>query len=132
MNSAPPFTPLSVVSILLVEDEPKLRATLVEGLQLEQWTVEGAATGHEALRLIAAHSFDVIVLDWMLPDRDGLEIVRHLRAAGNPVPVLLISARGGGANRELALQAGATDYLEKPFSFDQLLARTRSMLEPAT
>lgn len=113
--------------VLLVEDEPKLRKSLVEGLQLEQWAVMGAATGAEASRLIEAQSFDLLVLDWMLPDCDGLDIVRRLRASHCQVPVLMITA-SGEATRETALQSGATDYLTKPFSFYELLARARTLL----
>lgn len=120
----------SVVRILLVEDEPKLRESLIEGLRLEEWTVVGASTGAEAIRQIDAHEFDLIVLDWMLPDCDGLEIVRGLRAQQNNVPVLMITARGGAAN-ELALKSGATDYLAKPFSFEELLSRSRALLGSA-
>ena len=117
----------SVIRILLVEDEPKLRESLLEGLRLEKWTVIGASTGAEALQQIYAHEFDLIVLDWMLPDCDGLEIVRRLRAQQNNTPVLIITARGGAAN-ELALKSGATDYLGKPFSFEELLSRSRALL----
>lgn len=118
-----------VARVLLVEDEPKLRESLVEGLELEQWTVTGVATGTEALRQIDAQPVDLILLDWMLPDGDGLEIVRQLRARGSRIPVLLISARGGKENREVALRSGANDFLAKPFSFDQLLACSRRLLE---
>ena len=130
----PPLTksPPSLVRVLLVEDEPKLRTSLIEGLQLEQWSVTGAATGAEASQLIESQHFDLIVLDWMLPDCDGLEIVRDLRANRRQVPVLMITARGGGANKAAALQSGATDLLAKPFSFDELLARARKLLAAPT
>ena len=118
--------------ILLVEDEPKLRQTLAEGLCLEDWHVTSAATGSEAQSLLESQVFDAVVLDWMLPDRDGLEIVRRLRASGSRLPVLIISARGGTNAAETVRQAGATDYLAKPFSFEDLLARTRALLSPAT
>jgi DNA-binding response OmpR family regulator len=119
-----------VARILLVEDEPKLRESLLEGLQLEQWDATGAATGAEALREIETQPFDLIVLDWMLPDCEGLEVVRQLRAKGSTTPVLLVTARGGNANRERAFEAGATDFLAKPFSFDELLSRARALLDP--
>ena len=128
MNFAPSTTTPSLVRILLVEDEPKLRESWVEGLQLEQWAVAGAATGAEALRLIKAQPFDLIVLDWMLPDCDGLEILRQVRAHTSRVPILLVTARGGNANRA-ALQCGATDFLAKPFGFYELLSRARNLLE---
>lgn len=122
------MTTQSVVNVLLVEDEPKLRASLIEGLQLEEWRVAGAGSGVEALRYIETESFDLIVLDWLLPDGDGLEIVRRLRALRNPVPILMITARVGDASRELARQSGVNDFLAKPFAFDELLARARALL----
>lgn len=121
----------AIARVLLVEDEPKLRQSLTEGLGLEEWHVTSAATGGEAQQLLESHSFDAIVLDWMLPDCDGLDIVRRLRALGSRVPVLIISARGGAGVTAIVQQAGATDYLAKPFSFEDLLARTRALLRVA-
>jgi DNA-binding response OmpR family regulator len=128
-----PFSPPARVSlrILLVEDEPKLRQTLVEGLSLEAWSVTGAADGAEAWRLIEAEPFDLIVLDWMLPDCDGIELIRCLREAQREVPILLITARCTPADRETALRVGATDFLAKPFSFHDLLDRARALLSAA-
>src|SRR5690606_6418787 len=97
--------------ILLVEDEPKLRKSLAEGLCLEDWQVTSAATGSEAEKLLESQPFDAVVLDWMLPDWDGLDIVRRLRARGSHLPVLIISARGGAHAAETIRQAGASDYL---------------------
>jgi DNA-binding response OmpR family regulator len=114
--------------VLLVEDEPKLRESLVEGLRLEQWTVTAAGSGAEARQQIAEQQFDLIVLDWMLPDYNGLDIVREIRAQGSNVPVLMITARDGTTARDLSLQAGATDFLPKPFSFDDLLTHSRALL----
>jgi DNA-binding response OmpR family regulator len=131
MNAVSSAPASYMVSLLLVEDEPKLRDSLLEGLRMEHLAATGAANGTEALRQIETQPFDLIVLDWMLPDCEGLEIVRSLRDRGNQVPVLVISARGGSANREAALRAGATDFLAKPFSFDQLLDRTRNLLGAA-
>lgn len=124
------MTARAAICVLLVEDEPKLRESLVEGLRLEEWTVIGAATAAEALERIAASKLDLIVLDWMLPDGDGLEIVQRLRARGNDVPLLLITARGGRAAKEAALHSGANDYLAKPFSFDDLIAHCRALVAP--
>jgi two-component system, OmpR family, response regulator len=118
----------SIVRVLLVEDEPKLRESLIEGLRLEEWSVTGAGTGAEAEQHLAAQEFDLIVLDWMLPDCDGLELVHRLRAQRNNVPVLMITARAGGAARELVMKSGASDYLAKPFSFDDLLSHSRALL----
>lgn len=115
--------------ILLVEDEPRLRKSLAEGLCLEDWDVKSAATGGEAQQLLHRESFDAVVLDWMLPDRDGLEIVRQLRAQGNAIPILIISARGGAAAAAEIQDAGANDYLPKPFSFDDLLMHMHAILD---
>lgn len=123
-----PRTSPSVARVLLVEDEPKLRQSLAEGLRLEEWSVTDAATGAEAWQHLEAETFDLIVLDWMLPDFDGLEIVRQLRSQGNYVPVLMITARAGASAEVLVKQSGATAYLAKPFSFDDLLSRSRALL----
>ena len=118
----------SIIRILLVEDEPKLRQSLIEGLKLEEWRITGAASGAEALQHLDTEIFDLVVLDWMLPNFDGLEIVRRLRAQRNSVPVLMITARVGPSAEALLKQSGATDYLAKPFSFEDLLARCRALL----
>jgi DNA-binding response OmpR family regulator len=128
MNPTVPSALRSTAHVLLVEDEPKLRYSLAEGLRLEDWAVTAAATGAEALREMEARPFDLIVLDWMLPDCDGLEIIQRLRARGSQVPVLLITARGGTNARAIAAEAGATDFLAKPFSFDDLLNRSRALV----
>lgn len=118
----------TTVRVLLVEDEPKLRDSLVEGLRLEDWLVTPAATGAEAKEQLAACDFDLVVMDWMLPDADGLEIVQDLRSRGKQMPVLMITARAGAAGRDLALSAGVNAFLTKPFSFDDLITRTRALL----
>jgi len=124
-------TARSFIRVLLVEDEPKLRFSLAEGLSFEECQVISAACGREAFLYLETKAFDVIVLDWMLPDYDGVEIVRQLRARGNQTPVLVISARGGAAAEDVARQAGANGYLAKPFSFDDLLERTRALVKTA-
>ena len=127
-----PTTAQSNIRILLVEDEPKLRASLAEGLANEDWLVISAASAQEAQKHLSSEHFDALVLDWLLPDGDGLEIVRRLRASGNGVPALVISARGGTSAETMVRQAGASDYLPKPFSFDDLLAHTRALLGSST
>jgi DNA-binding response OmpR family regulator len=122
----------AISRILVVEDEPKLRRSLANGLCLEDWDVTTAAAGGEAQAILENQSFDAIVLDWMLPDSDGLEIVRQLRTRGSRVPVLIISAQGRASAAEAIREAGATDYLAKPFSLDDLLARTRALLTTAS
>lgn len=128
MNSNSMKSAQSIVRVLLVEDEPKLRESLIEGLRLEEWFVTGAGTGAEAQQHLAMQEFDLIVLDWMLPDCDGLEILRRLRSQHNNVPVLIITARGGSTAAEIAIRSGASDYLAKPFSFDDLLSHSRALL----
>jgi two-component system copper resistance phosphate regulon response regulator CusR len=111
-----------------VEDEAKTRASLAEGLQLEGWTVATAATGDEAMRLLAEQAFDLVVLDWMLPGRDGMEVLRHARARGTQTPVLMLTARSELDDRVTGLENGADDFLAKPFAFAELLARCRALL----
>lgn len=117
-----------LVRILVVEDEPKLRDTLVEGLRLEEWNVTGAGSEAEAWQHLGAQDFDLIVLDWMLPDGNGLDLVCRLRDRQKNTPVLMISARGGATARETALAAGATGYLAKPFAFADLVHASRALL----
>lgn len=114
--------------ILVVEDEDKTRASLAEGLELEKWTVSPAATAAEAIRLLENAAFDLIVLDWMLPDREGLEVLYHTRKRSLHVPVLMLTARGTLNDRIIGLDSGADDYLTKPFAFAELLARCRALL----
>jgi DNA-binding response OmpR family regulator len=114
--------------VLVVEDEPRVRRSLEEGLRGSGLEVEAAATGEEGARLAARRGFDCIVLDWMLPDRDGLEMLTGLRQAGDLTPVLLLTARDAIDDRVLGLDSGADDYLVKPFAFAELLARIRVLL----
>jgi DNA-binding response OmpR family regulator len=116
--------------ILLVDDEPKLRESLAEGLRMEDWQVATAATGQEALCLLESQEFDLLLLDWMLPDRNGIEILRHVRGQGKQVPVLFVTARSADHDRVEAVQNGANGYLMKPFAFEDLLARCRALLAP--
>ena len=113
--------------VLVIEDEPRVRRSLEEGLRGAGFAVEAAATGAEGARL-AGRAFDCIVLDWMLPDRDGLQVLTGLRRSGNATPVLLLTARDAIEDRVLGLDSGADDYLVKPFAFAELLARVRVLL----
>jgi two-component system copper resistance phosphate regulon response regulator CusR len=115
-------------AVLVVEDERKTRESLVEGLRLEGWNVTSSSAGSEAITLLEGEVFDLIVLDWMLPDRDGLEVLRHLRSRGRQTPVLMLTARGELRDRVAGLESGADDYLPKPFAFAELLARCRALL----
>lgn len=114
--------------ILLVEDEAKTRASIREGMALEGWSVTETSNGDEAARLLAAGGHDLCVLDRMLPGRDGIEIVRQLRASGDTTPVLMLTARGTLSDRVQGLDSGTDDYLTKPFAFAELIARCRALL----
>ena len=114
--------------VLVVEDELKTRDSLVEGFRLESWTVFAAGSGDEALALIDRESLDLIVLDWMLPDQDGIELLQHIRRRSEHMPVLMLTARSTLADRVVGLDSGSDDYLTKPFAFAELLARARALL----
>jgi two-component system copper resistance phosphate regulon response regulator CusR len=114
--------------VLVVEDERKTRDSVVEGLRLEAWKVDAATNGNEAISLLGHDAFDLVVLDWMLPDRDGLEVLKFLRGRGALTPVLMLTARSSLNDRVAGLDGGADDYLGKPFAFAELLARCRALL----
>jgi two-component system copper resistance phosphate regulon response regulator CusR len=114
--------------ILVVEDEPKVARALREGLEGEGYDVAVAATAGAALALAEAQPFDLVVLDLMLPGRDGRDVLSELRRAGSTVPVLITTARDAVTDRVEGLDAGADDYLIKPFAFVELLARIRALL----
>lgn len=127
MNDVPAEI-LSSPRVLLVEDEKKTRESVAEGLRIESWDVTAAADGGEATGLLERGAFDLIVLDGMLPDRDGLDVLRQARGRGVQTPVLMLTARAAVDDRVLGLEAGADDYLAKPFAFVELLARCRALL----
>jgi two-component system, OmpR family, response regulator len=112
---------------LVVEDEPKMAALLRRGLVEEGWAADVAGSGEDAVVLARAAPYDAVVLDVMLPGLDGLAVCRELRAAGVWAPILLLTARDRVADRVAGLDAGADDYLTKPFSFAELLARLRAL-----
>jgi two-component system copper resistance phosphate regulon response regulator CusR len=113
---------------LVVEDEEKTRASVAEGFGMEGWTVRTANDGHTARALLGTEAFDLFVIDWMIPGPDGLDIVRHARARGTQTPVLMLTVRDSIQDRVAGLEAGADDYLTKPFAFAELLARCRALL----
>ncbi|MEO8070215.1 MAG: response regulator transcription factor [Acidobacteriota bacterium] len=113
--------------ILLVEDERSAAKMIAQGLREHGHAVDVAGDGAAAVAAAAAAPFDVIVLDVLLPGKDGLTVCRELRAAGNPVPILMLTARDAVEDRIGGLDAGADDYLTKPFHFGELLARTRAL-----
>jgi two-component system response regulator MprA len=114
--------------VLVVDDEPAVREALRRALALEGYSVELAENGAEALRTIGVAEPDVVVLDVLMPEVDGLAACRRLRAEGNRVPVLMLTARAGIGDRVDGLDAGADDYLVKPFALEELLARIRALL----
>src|SRR5712664_1324806 len=114
--------------ILVVEDEAKVARAIREGLQREQYEVIVAPTGEEGFFLVNAEKFDLVILDLMLPGRDGLQILSALRKRGLQTPVLILTARDAIEDRVEGLDKGADDYLVKPFAFPELLARVRALL----
>jgi DNA-binding response OmpR family regulator len=114
--------------VLLVEDDRKAARVLARGLEEEGFAVDVAASGHEGDYLAHVNDYDVIVLDWMLPDKAGIDVCRDLRARRHPSPILMLTARDAVADRVVGLDAGADDYLTKPFAFAELLARLRALL----
>ena len=113
--------------VLVVEDEKKTASFVRKALQAEKFAVDVAANGTDGLIAAASTPFDVIVLDIMLPGRDGLSVLRQLRERKNTTPVLLLSARGEVSERVEGLNAGADDYLPKPFELAELVARVRAL-----
>lgn len=118
--------------ILVVEDEPKLRAQLVAALRSEGYAVDGAADGHEGDEAARVHPYDVIVLDLGLPRLDGLSLLKAWRRDGVGSPILILTARSSWHERVEGIDAGADDYLPKPFQMQELLARTRALIRRAT
>jgi two-component system copper resistance phosphate regulon response regulator CusR len=114
--------------VLIIEDQPKLLRSLQRGLQEEGFEVVTAETGDAGLELAQLPSIDVVILDWMLPGRDGLQVLKDLRAAKCRCPVLMLTARGDLQDRVGGLNAGADDYVVKPFEFAELLARLQALL----
>ncbi|GCD20669.1 response regulator transcription factor [Cellulomonas algicola] len=119
------------VRALVVDDEPTLAELLSTALRYEGWTVEHALTGHAAIRQAKASSPDVIVLDVMLPDLTGLDVLRRIRATHPNVPVLFLTAKDAVEDRITGLTAGGDDYVTKPFSLEEVVARLRSLLRRA-
>jgi two-component system response regulator MprA len=118
----------ALARVLVVDDEPALRDALESSLAFEGYEVTTASDGLEALDAIAEKSPDLVLLDIMMPRMDGLTTVRRLRARGDTVPVLMLTARDAVGDRVTGLDVGADDYLAKPFELDELLARVRALL----
>ena len=118
--------------ILVVDDEPALQSALSRALTLEHYDVSQAADGREALEHLGATPYDVVILDIAMPHVDGLQVCRRLREGGDTTPVLMLTARGEVDDRVAGLDAGADDYLVKPFALRELLARVRALLRRAS
>jgi DNA-binding response OmpR family regulator len=127
-QAVPLIMPEDARRILLIEDDAKTDRAVCAVLEREGFATGWAATGEEGFYRLNAETFDAVLLDWMLPGRDGLEILQTLRARGVRAPVLLLTARDALEDRVLGLDGGADDYLIKPFAFEELLARLRALL----
>ncbi|WSZ05008.1 response regulator transcription factor [Streptomyces sp. NBC_00872] len=119
------------VRVLVVDDEPDLTEVLSGALRYERWEVRSAGDGHSAVRVARTFRPDAVVLDWMLPDMDGLQVLRELRAALPEVCVLFLTARDTVEDRIAGITAGGDDYVTKPFSLEEVLARLRGLLRRA-
>jgi DNA-binding response OmpR family regulator len=114
--------------ILVIEDDEEAARLLARGLREEGWVVDVAHTGTAGDEMATIDTYDAIVLDWMLPDHDGVAICRALRKSGVQAPILMLTARDAIEDRVIGLNAGADDYLTKPFAFAELLARLHALL----
>ncbi len=112
---------------LILEDDPKIARFVAQVLREEGYAVDHATTGTDALRLAELGGYDIVILDWMVPDIDGLSVCRELRRRGVVTPILMLSARGQVSERVLGLETGADDYLVKPFEVEELVARARAL-----
>ena len=118
-----------MASILIAEDEARISAFVEKGLKSAGFATRVAVTGSEALDLALSDEFDLMILDIGLPGMDGFEVLSNLRGSGSNLPVIVLTARGGGADIVAGLEGGADDYMAKPFRFDELLARIRLRMQ---
>jgi two-component system, OmpR family, copper resistance phosphate regulon response regulator CusR len=116
------------IRVLVVEDETNIADFLLRGLREEGYLVEHAADGARAWTALRSMEWDLVLLDWWLPDQDGLTLLQRFRQLGRHTPVLFLTARDGVSDRVRGLDAGADDYLAKPFAFEELLARVRALV----
>lgn len=118
-----------MAKILLVEDDPCLSETISQWLMFETHQVETAFTGPEAIEQLKYDTFDIIVMDWHIPEITGVEVCRRFRSVGGTTPVLMLSGNDGAAERQAGLQSGANDYLKKPFQLKELSVRLGRLLK---
>lgn len=118
--------------LLVIEDNPKMAKAISKGLEEHGFSVDVSRTGYEGEELAAVEAYDVIVLDLMLPDHDGLRLCQNLRRRGVQTPVLMLTALSGTQDKVTGFESGADDYLTKPFDFDELVARVRALLRRTT
>ena len=115
-------------NVLLVEDEENLHETLKLNLEMEGYSVTSAYNGSEAMKIVEEEYFDLIIMDVMLPEMDGISVTENIRLKNNDVPVLILSAKNTGQDRVLGLKKGADDYLTKPFNLEELLLRVDKLI----
>src|SRR5688572_30900782 len=116
-------------SILLVEDEENMHETLKLNLELEGYGVTSAYDGAAAMKAVDNEYFDLIIMDIMLPEIDGINVTQNIRLSNNDVPILILSAKNSSADRVLGLKKGADDYLTKPFNLEELLLRVQKLID---
>ena len=114
--------------ILVVEDDRRIASLIARGLREKAYAVDVVDNGVTAIHQLGVNNYDIVVLDVLIPKRNGFEVCQEIRSAGNPVPVLMLTARDAVDDRVRGLNAGADDYLTKPFAFEELLARLRALL----
>lgn len=119
-----------VMRILLVEDDRKVGAFLEEGLREEGFRVDWAQDGDAAVELADAGTYDIVLLDFMLPKKDGLQVARDIRRLDQQTPILMLTARDSAEDIQRGAAAGVNDYMGKPFNFDELLDRIRALVSP--
>jgi len=113
--------------LLVAQDDAGLRSALERGLLESGYVVDAVADGEQALHLLCTYDYEVAIVDWVMPEVSGIDVVRELRRCGSRLPVLMLSARDAPGDRVAGLDAGADDYMVKPFDFGELLARIRAM-----
>jgi DNA-binding response OmpR family regulator len=116
------------MEVLIIEDETKVVDFIAKGLEEEGYTVSVAFNGKQGLDMVKTHEYDIVLLDLMIPEMDGLKVLRNMRSWGINIPVLIITAKNSKEDVVLGLDTGSDDYLTKPFSFEELLARIRALL----